>query len=75
MKQQKLTKRQEAIYLHVEKTIAKRGYGPSIRELMRHFDISSPNGVQGHLRLLIKKGWLKRSKDGYRMLVICKNSP
>ena len=53
---EQLTKRQKAVYEFIRDKIRNRGYGPTVREIGEHFDISSPNGVMCHLKALEKKG-------------------
>lgn len=55
-----LTERQQAVFSFIRDRINLRGYGPTVREIGAHFDISSPNGVMCHLRALEKKGLLQR---------------
>ena len=55
-----LTKRQRLVYEFIRDKIRGRGYGPTVREIGEHFEISSPNGVMCHLKALEKKGLIKR---------------
>ena len=55
-----LTTRQMAVFEFIKDKILQRGYGPTVREIGEHFQISSPNGVMCHLRALEKKGLLHR---------------
>lgn len=55
-----LTKRQLAVFDFIRDQIQTRGYGPTVREIGAHFEISSPNGVMCHLKALEKKGLLQR---------------
>jgi repressor LexA len=55
-----LTDRQREILDFITKSIAKRGYPPTLREIGSHFGIKSTNGVNDHLRALEKKGYLHR---------------
>src|SRR5262245_658891 len=55
-----LTDRQRAILDFITKSISKRGYPPTLREIGTEFDIKSTNGVNDHLRALEKKGYLQR---------------
>ena len=45
-----------------------RGYGPTVREIGEHFEISSPNGVMCHLKALEKKGLIHRSPNKSRAI-------
>src|SRR4051794_28676668 len=55
-----LTDRQREILDFISRSIAKRGYPPTLREIGSHFGIRSTNGVNDHLRALEKKGYLHR---------------
>jgi repressor LexA len=55
-----LTKRQLAVFEFIREQVQTRGYGPTVREIGAHFEISSPNGVMCHLKALEKKGILQR---------------
>ncbi len=54
----KLTKRQKDVYGFLRETIARHGYGPTVREIGAHFGIKSPNGVMCHLYALRWKGFI-----------------
>jgi len=55
-----LTDRQREILDFISKSIRRRGYPPTLREIGANFKIRSTNGVNDHLRALEKKGYLKR---------------
>lgn len=55
-----LTDRQREILDFIGRSINKRGYPPTLREIGSHFGIKSTNGVNDHLRALEKKGYLQR---------------
>jgi len=55
-----LTDRQREILEFISRSIAERGYPPTLREIGTHFGIRSTNGVNDHLRALEKKGYLQR---------------
>src|SRR5512132_3287464 len=55
-----MTDRQKEILDFITKSIRKRGYPPTLREIGSHFGIRSTNGVNDHLRALEKKGYLHR---------------
>lgn len=63
-----LTGRQRAVYDFVYDKIVHRGYGPTVREIGEHFQISSPNGVMCHLKALEKKGLIRRSPNKSRAI-------
>ena len=53
-----LTKRQRAVYRAIARHYADHRFPPSIREIGKLLDISSPNGVVCHVRALQRKGWV-----------------
>ena len=55
-----LTRRQGDVYEYIRTTIHQRGFGPTVREIGKRFNILSPNGVVSHLKALEKKGYIKR---------------
>ena len=63
-----LTTRQAAVFEFIKEKLQTRGYGPTVREIGEHFQISSPNGVMCHLRALEKKGLLRRIRKHDRAI-------
>jgi repressor LexA len=63
-----LTDRQKDVYEFIRDKIRGRGYGPTVREIGDHFQISSPNGVMCHLKALEKKGLITREKNMSRAI-------
>lgn len=63
-----LTKKQRLVYDFIKDKIRSRGYGPTVREIGEHFDISSPNGVMCHLKALEKKGLIHREPNMSRAI-------
>jgi repressor LexA len=55
-----LTDRQQAVLDFIARSIEKRGYPPTLREIGEHMGIKSTNGVNDHLKALEKKGYLER---------------
>jgi repressor LexA len=64
----KLTERQQVIYDFIRGLIVRRGYGPTVREIAQRMDISSPNGVMGHLKALERKGFIRRDSRRARAI-------
>jgi len=56
-----LTRRQAAILQFIVECIRKDGRPPTIAEIGSEFRISSTNGVNDHLRALVRKGYITRS--------------
>ncbi|MBM3982731.1 MAG: hypothetical protein FJ304_21165 [Planctomycetes bacterium] len=54
------TARQQAVFDFVRDHWFAHGYPPTLRDVCDHMEISSPNGVLGHLRALVTKGKLRR---------------
>jgi repressor LexA len=66
-----LTERQEVVFEVIRESIRERGVPPTIREIAKETDISSPNGVMCHVRALEKKGVIARARNvtrGIRVL-------
>ena len=57
-----LTPRQREIYEFIRAQILERGFGPTVRDVMRHTKIRSPNGVTCHLKALQKKRLITREE-------------
>src|SRR3954454_4387414 len=55
-----LTDRQKAVLDFISRSIERRGYPPTLREIGEHMGIKSTNGVNDHLKALEKKGYLER---------------
>ena len=65
---EKLTTRQKEVHDFISDKIHNRGYGPTVREIGDHFNISSPNGVACHLKALEKKGLISREANRSRAI-------
>ena len=55
------TPRQLEVLAFIRMHMLERGAPPTIRDIMRHFDWTSPNGTMGHIKALIRKGLLQQS--------------
>jgi repressor LexA len=55
-----LTARQKLVLDFISRSIERRGYPPTLREIGEHMGIRSTNGVNDHLKALEKKGYLER---------------
>jgi repressor LexA len=55
-----LTDRQKQALDFISRSITRRGYPPTLREIGEHMGIRSTNGVNDHLKALEKKGYLER---------------
>ncbi|QEL18282.1 transcriptional repressor LexA [Limnoglobus roseus] len=65
-----LTPKQGQIYNFICDHIQSMGYPPTIRDICKKFDISSPNGVMCHLKALEKKGMINRNRNLSRGITI-----
>src|SRR6516164_7039442 len=70
-----LTERQREIYEFIRGKIETRGYGPTVREIGKAFDIMSPNGVMCHLNALVKKGLILRQGHSARAIQLVDHRP
>lgn len=64
-----LTDKQEAIVRFIAQHIDELGYQPSLREMMAHFNIKSPNGIAAHLKALERKGVLLVNRRASRAII------
>lgn len=65
-----LTTKQQRIYDFICDHIQSTGYPPTIRDICKKFDISSPNGVMCHLKALEKKGKINRNPNLSRGITV-----
>ena len=63
---EKLTPKQEKVLTFLKQSIAKNGYPPTVREICKALDLSSPATVQSHLNTLEEKGYIKKSSSKNR---------
>src|SRR5450631_2439500 len=65
---QGLTQRQQMVLDFIKQSIVDRGYPPTLREIGARMGIRSTNGVNDHLRVLERKGYLTREDMKSRAL-------
>lgn len=65
-----LTKRQRQILDFITEFTGDNGYAPSLREIGRHFNLSSPATIHAHVRALEQKQMLKTSFNQARSIEI-----
>ncbi len=70
-----LTERQVTILEFIREKIDTRGYGPTVREIGKAFNIKSPNGVMCHLKALEKKGLITRENFSARAIQVTDHVP
>ena len=75
MKQlEKITNKQKEVLDYIKLFSAKNKYPPSVREIWLGLDTSSPATIHVHIKKLIEKGYLKRSKNSNHQLQILVNN-
>lgn len=63
-----LTKKQKEIFDYIRRYINKKGYGPSLKEMKKHFGLSSLATIHEHLDNLVSKRYIKRVKNQPRSI-------
>lgn len=58
---EKLTAKQARVLNYLKQSIAENGYPPTVREICKALNLSSPATVQSHLNILEEKGYIKKS--------------
>ena len=69
-----LTKRQREIYEYLKGHIRSQGYAPSIAEIGKQFDLSSPATVHKHLAHLEEKGLIRKQQNLSRAIEVVPES-
>ena len=57
---QPLTDRQRAVYDFIRDHIREHHNAPTMRQIISHFGMKSPNGAMCHLNALEQRGWIER---------------
>jgi len=70
----KLTDRQEEILTFIKQFTVESGYPPTLREIGKHFQISSTFGVKRHLEALVKKGFINIESNASRGISLVKKN-
>jgi repressor LexA len=65
-----LSERQQQVLEYIRKTVADRGYPPSVREIGEAVGLSSPSTVHSHLSALVAAGAIKRDPTKPRAIMI-----
>ena len=65
---EKLTKRQEDTLNFIKEYIVSNGYPPTVREIAKELNVSSPATVQAHLDRLADKGYIKKGNNKNRTI-------
>lgn len=70
----KLTDRQEKILTFIKQFTLESGYPPTLREIGKHFQISSTFGVKRHLEALVKKGFINIESNASRGIAVIRKT-
>lgn len=65
---EELTKRQQEVLDYIKSYIVSHGYPPTVREIGRALDISSPATIHVHLNNLVEKGFIKKENSKNRTI-------
>lgn len=65
-----LTERQEQVLEYIRKTVASRGYPPSVREIGDAVGLSSPSSVHAQLNSLVEAGAIRKDPAKPRAIVV-----
>ncbi len=66
----RLTARQREVLAYVKRRLRESGFAPTIQEIGAHFGFKSTNSVREHLRLIEKKGFLRKEPGRFRALTL-----
>ena len=69
-----LNKRERDILKYIQKEMATKGYAPSVREIGKAVKLSSTATVQGYLKELETKGFIKKENQKGRTLRLLRDS-
>lgn len=65
-----LTARQEQVLSFIKERLRQSGFAPTIQEIAANFGFKSTNSAREHLRLIEKKGFLRKEPGRYRALSV-----
>lgn len=65
-----LTKKQKEVLVFIKKHIVEYGYPPSVREICKGLELSSPATVHTHLKHLEIKGAIKKAPNKFRTIEV-----
>lgn len=65
-----LTDKQREVLDWIRGYVSEWGYAPSLREIGDAFGLTSTNGVHDHLSALERKGYIRRTRNVARGLVL-----
>jgi SOS-response transcriptional repressor LexA len=67
-----LTEKQAMVYLYIFTTAMECGFQPSLRDVMAHMGVTSPNSIALIINSLEISGFIKRKKSEGRCLILKK---
>lgn len=70
-----LTRRQKEFYDALKDMVRRRGYFPTVREIGKTLDLSSPATVHAYLYRLYEKGYLKKKKRNWELVSASSSVP
>ena len=73
--EKELTRRQKEVLDFLKNFLGEMGFPPTLREIASHLGVKGPRGPQKALRILERKGYLRRVSGGSRALEIIGGSP
>ncbi len=65
---EKITTKQKETLNYIKKYIVNHGFPPSVREICKGMNLSSPATVHAHLRQLEKKGIIRKESNKFRTI-------
>ena len=65
-----LTEKQRSILDYIVDYISDNGYSPTSKDIKEHFGFKSVNGAYDHLSWIEKKGYIKRTPNVARSIVV-----
>lgn len=68
--QKKLTEKQRTILDYIKVFISEMGYPPTSKDIQIHFKFNSANAAFEHLKWIEKKGYIKRTPNVARSIVV-----
>lgn len=69
-----LTVKQNEILDCIKRYISTHGYPPTVRDICKIMNYSSPSTVQNHINILIEKGYIKKDKVKNRSIELLVNN-
>lgn len=72
---EKLTPRQMNVLSFLKDHLEKKGYPPTVREIASHFKMQGPKGAQKHLKILVRKGFIRKPPGLSRAIEVIGRRP